>query len=252
MVRAPALNLYGIALNSTRPPLGDRRVREALALAVRRADLVRLSAGNFTLAPGPLPSLLPEHDPALAPPPHDPERARRLLAEAGLAGGLSLRYTDLVDAAAGRLAQSLQDDLLEVGVRLIVDPVTPATYGAVLARGDFDLLPYEWTGDFPDPSNFFQAFDSRADGVTNPARYRNAELDALLAKARGEPERGRRSALYRRAERLVRDDWPWIWIGSQSSLAVRQPYVMGYAHHLMWQKLDLRDVWLDEPRRALP
>src|SRR5262249_62274275 len=105
---------------------------------------------------------------------------------------------------------------------LVLRPVAGAAYGGLVAWGDFELAAYEWTGDFPDPSDFLLSFSSQADGLTNPSRYRNAELDQLTATARREPDPVRRAALWQRADALVRADWPWIWLGVPLAVAVRQ------------------------------
>src|SRR5262249_45469673 len=108
--RAQPIVTYHVAMNLSPPPLGDRRVREALNLAVRRDDLVRLSNGRFVMAAGPLPPSLAHGRPAAAPPPWDPARARRLLDEAGVPRGQALELLVVSDAAADRLAPTHQAD----------------------------------------------------------------------------------------------------------------------------------------------
>lgn len=246
--RAP-LNAYGSRMNVRRPPFDDRRVRQALNYALDKRHVVRLlnaaaSPSHGLLAPG-----MAGRDPALAPYPHDPAKARALLAAAGHADGLALDYITTADEDAEKLAQSLQSDLAEVGVRVRVGLVTFATYQTITGDPDgpaFSLA--TWVGDYPDPTNFLDArFHSRSISATssnNDSFYASAELDALLDGARAEPDPDRRAALYRRAERVLYDDAPWIWGYHQLRTEIVQPYVRGFAPHPVWLR-DYASAWLD-------
>ncbi|HEY6036239.1 MAG TPA: hypothetical protein VIV58_18310, partial [Kofleriaceae bacterium] len=59
-----------------------------------------------------------------------------------------------------------------------------------------------------------------------------------------EPDRAAREQLYRRAERILYDDAPWIWEYHQDMTEVTQPYVAGYAIHPIWMR-DFTHAWLD-------
>ena len=50
--------------------------------------------------------------------------------------------------------------------------------------------------------------------------------------------------MYRRAERIVHDDAPWVWSYHLNLVEVVQPYVMGYAPHPVWTR-DFTHTWLD-------
>ena len=124
-----------------------------------------------------------------------------------------------------------------------------ATYQAEIGQPTRSAFSFaSWTADYPDPTNFFDPwFHSRsikpADS-TNNSFYSNPELDALLDVARAELDPARRDALYRRAERILYDDAPWIWDYHRGITEVTQPYVRGYELHPIWTR-DYTSAWLD-------
>jgi ABC-type transport system substrate-binding protein len=243
------LDAFGSRMNVRRRPFDDRRVRQALNYALDKQHSIRLLAGTAVAAHGLLPPGTLGRDDALAPYPHDPARARALLAEAGYPHGFDVEYAIMNDDEAERLAASLQNDLAEVGVRVRIVEMSLAAFGTATASADGPAFSKAaWTADFPDPTSFLDAkLHSRMisdEASTNDAFYANPELDALLDAARAEPDPAARAVMYRRAERIVYDDAPWIFDYHQMLTEVTQPYVAGYAPHPVWLR-DYTSAWLD-------
>ncbi|HEY1557806.1 MAG TPA: ABC transporter substrate-binding protein [Kofleriaceae bacterium] len=247
-VRA-TLNSYGSRMNVRQKPFDDRRVRQALNYALDKQHSVKLLGGAAIASHGILPPGVLGRDDTLAPYPHDPAKARELLAAAGYPGGFDIEYMIIDDDEAERLAGSLQHDLGEAGVRVHITELSIAMYAAALASKDGPAFAKAgWIADYPDPASFFDGcFHTRAisdEGTTNFAFYSNPELDALLDSARAEPDPARRAALYRRAEHIVYDDAPWLWDYHQETVEVTQPYVRDYEPHPVWLR-DYTHAWLD-------
>jgi ABC-type transport system substrate-binding protein len=241
------LNAYGARMNVTQKPFDDRRVRQALNYATNKDHIVKLLAGTAVASHGILPPGFFGRDDALVPYPHDPAKARTLLAAAGYADGLDLRYSFMADEEAERIAVSLQGDLAEVGVRIHLDSMSMATFASAITSQDGPAFSQDtWTADFADPVNFLDAkFSTAAIASTgNESFYSNPALDTLLDQARAEPDRGRREALYRHAEQILYDDAPWIWEYHQLLTEAIQPYVRGYSLHPIWFR-DYTRAWLD-------
>jgi oligopeptide transport system substrate-binding protein len=249
VMRRTTMNAFGSRMNVRIKPFDDRRVRQALNYALNKDHSIKLLGSSATAAHGMLIPGMLGYEQALAPYPHDPARARALLAEAGYPRGFDVDYVVMSDDEAERVAASLQSDLAEVGVRVRIVQLSFATFGAAIASSHGPAFSkIGWVADFPDPTTFLDAkFHSRSisdESSSNDSFYTNPELDALLDAARAEPDRGTRDEMYRHAERILYDDAPWIWDYHQMMTEVVQPYVAGYAPHPVWLR-DYTSAWLD-------
>ena len=249
VLRAVGMNAFGSRMNVRRPPFTDRRVRQALNYALDKQHTARLLNGTTVASHGILPPGMLGRDPELAPYPHDPARARRLLAEAGYPDGFDIDYLTTNDEETEKVAASLQSDLAEVGVRVHIAVASWTAYAAAVGRPTGPKLAFaNWTADYPDPTDFFDPrFHSRSIRLSaspNDSFYANPELDAVLDAARAELDPRARDLLYRRAERILYDDAPWIWDYHRMTTEVIQPYVRGYQLHPIWIR-DFSSAWLD-------
>ncbi len=243
------MQVFGARMNVTRKPFDDRRVRQALNYALDKQHTVKLLNTAAVASHGMLPPGMLGRDDTLQPYPHDPAKARRLLAEAGVAPGTELTYVTQNDEQGEALAASLKGDLEDVGLVVNVQLVSFATLSTISGSvdgPDFSLT--SWIGDYPDPTNFLDVrFHSRAiadANATNDTRYANPELDALLDAARGELDPAVRAGMYKRAERILYDDAPWIYDYHPVTTEVTQPYVKGFELHPIWVR-DYTHAWLD-------
>jgi ABC-type transport system substrate-binding protein len=245
------MNVYGSRMDVRDPRFKDRRVRQALNYAFDKHHTEILL--NKTTAPshGLLPPGMFGRDDSIQPYPHDPAKARKLLADAGYPDGFDVEYvTQSGDDETQKLGDSLAADLAEVGVRVKVSLMTYDTLNTAQGKKDSDppFTLVAWLGDYPDPSDFFDtqfASSSISDeNSPNNTFYSNPELDQLLDAARGERDRARREAMYKRAEHIVYDDAPWIWDYHRLMTEVTQPYVQGYEPHPVWIR-DYTSAWLD-------
>lgn len=247
--RLDLMTSFGERMNVTRPPFRDVRVRRALNYAVNKAHLIRLLQGTATASHGLLPPGMFGRARDLAPYPHDPAKARALLAEAGYPDGLDLDYMTLAGDEPRKLAASLQADLAAVGVRLHVRELSfPAYLASVGARGGPAFSFTSWIQDYPDPTSFLDLrFHSRMitdQGALNDTFYANPEVDALIDRARTEQDRAERARLYERIEHLLYRDAPWIWGYHRAVVEALQPYLRAYHPHPVWLR-DYSYAWLD-------
>jgi ABC-type transport system substrate-binding protein len=246
----PQLTVFGLRMDVRKKPFDDRRVRQALNYALNKRYTVKLLAGTATPSHGMLPPALIGRDDTLEPYPYDPAKARALLAEAGYGSGLTLEYVTIPEDDAQKLTPSMIADFAAVGVTLKVSEVSWATYVTQVGKAEGGL-PFSfagWFGDFADPAAFLTAkFHSRAiatESSQNDSFYANPELDRVLDEASAAPDPELRAKLYRRADRIVHDDAPWVWNYHQLTIEVSQPYVRDFKLHPSWAR-DLTTAWLD-------
>ena len=143
---SPSMSVMSVALinqRATPGPLQDVRVRRALNMAVDKQAIADvLLRGIGTPAGQPAPRMSTGHDPAIKPYPHDPARARKLLADAGYAKGFDLDIDIQINAfpADALIYQAVAHDLRQIGVRPRLRIITLADYLRKLATNG-------WTGD---------------------------------------------------------------------------------------------------------
>ncbi len=243
------MRVFGARMNVTKWPFKDVRVRRALNYALDKSHTVKLLNNAAVPSHGMLPPGMLGRDDGLVPYPHDPATARKLLAEAGVPPGTELTYVTQNDEQGETLAASLKGDLEDVGLIVNVQLVSFATLSTISGSVDGpDFSITSWVGDYPDPTNFLDVrFHSRAiadENATNDTRYSNPELDTLLDAARGELDPAKRTAMYKRAERILYDDAPWIYDYHPVTTEVTQPYVRGFELHPIWVR-DYTHTWLD-------
>jgi peptide/nickel transport system substrate-binding protein len=212
------LNIAFLCPNNERRPFDDRRVRQALARAIDRRNLVREALGGHGLpARNPLPPTLWGYAARTKELMLDRPAARRLLAEAGYAQGFDATLL-AVDAARPylpsplKLAALIRDDLAQVGVRTRIEQARGwKQYLDRATRGDYDLALLGWQADTIDPNDFLSALlASDSVGATNRSRYRSPQMDGLLKQARQQADHRQRAALYRSAQELFQKDMPWV------------------------------------------
>jgi len=221
----PGANVWYLNFNVADPALADKRVRQAVALAMDRAAIVAaLWRGHARLAD----TLLPEGDWAqasaaeLAHYPHDPVRAARLLAEAGHAAGpdgvrLHLTLKISTDGTTRLLAVVLQQQLRAAGIDLRIRSAEFGTFYADVTHGAFQMYILKWIGSNEDPDIFRYTASSTSfpPKGANRGHYVNSRVDELLARASAESGpsaavEARRHVEYVEVQKILSDELPTI------------------------------------------
>jgi ABC-type transport system substrate-binding protein len=229
--RRPALRDLYVAINTTRGPLKDVRVRRALNLAIDVPTLLStLFADRGVRAAGSLPPGVAGYDSTRTPYRYDPDEAKRLLAEAGYPHGFALKLWRTQRAELARLAQSLQQALAAVGVQAEIVERDASSARAAVRNGETDLFLTDWWCDYPDPENFnYPLFHSRNKGTGgNYAFLADSALDAMILRARATPNEAEKIRLAREIDQRVFDLAPWIFLWFPVDLWATQPDVRGW------------------------
>jgi len=203
-----------LGMNCEMAPFSDVRVRRAMNFAVNKEKLLRLINNRGVVAKAFVPPNMPDYYSPVSGYAFDPDRARRLLADAGYPSGFSTTLWVRSDEGALRLAQSVQQDLADVGVRIRIKAIA---WGPFLeAVRTADLVPFfslGWEADFPDPSNFLEVLlHSKHIGTNNNTNYRNPEVDRLLDAAGRAGDATARIQLLEEAEARAAADAPWVFL----------------------------------------
>ncbi len=231
LVSAPALRLWYVAINTTRGPLADSRVRQALNLALDRTQILdRLMGGRGRLAAGVIPPSLEGADTMRPPYPHAVAEAKQLLAAAGHPSGIDIELWLSTDANFTRVAQAMQSNLAEAGIRVKIVQRDAASVREAARKGSTDLHLKDWYADYPDAENFlYPLLHSANRGVGgNESFYSNPTFDKLVTASRREQNDAKRAALYRQADSLQFADAPMIYLFFYNELFAVQPWIKGF------------------------
>ena len=235
--RRPGLKDLYVAINTTRGPLRDVRVRRALNHAVDVPTLLKtVLADRGVRAAGSLPPGVAGYDSTRAPYEYDPGEAKRLLAEAGFPNGFSLRLWRTQRAELARLAQSIQQGLAAVGIRAEIVERDASSARAAVRKGEADLFLTDWWADYPDPENFnYPLFHSRNKGPGgNYAFLDDPKLDSMIIRARATTDEAEKVRLSRAIDARVFELAPWIFLWFPVDVWAAQPKVRGWRFPLVF------------------
>jgi dipeptide transport system substrate-binding protein len=233
----PGLNVGYLAFNTTKKPFDDKRVRQAINYAVNKAAILEaVYPGVGIAAKNPIPPSLWSYNDDVKDYPYDPAKAKQLLAEAGLANGFE---TDLwwmpvqrpYNPNAKRIAELMQADLEKVGVKAKLVSFEWGEYRKRAQAGEHQMAELGWTGDNGDPDNFMYVLLGCAaakPGGSNIAKWCYKPFDDLLVQAKRTPDVARRTALYKQAQVIFKEEAPWLTIAHAVQNAPVRKEVQNY------------------------
>lgn len=231
LMSVPALQLVYVGINTTRGPLRDVRVRQAINLAIdRRLLLQRLISGRGRLASGVIPPSLAGADTMRAPYPFDIVRARQLLREAGHPDGIDLELWVGSNPVYGRIAQTIQAYLTKAGIRTKLIQRESAGAREAARNGQTDMILKDWYADYPDAENFlYPLLHSANKGVGgNVSFFQHPDFDQIVSLARREPDEEKRNQLYRRADSIAFVEAPMVFLYFYNELYAVQRWIDGF------------------------
>jgi peptide/nickel transport system substrate-binding protein/oligopeptide transport system substrate-binding protein len=228
---APALRFWYVGINTTRGPLRDVRVRQALNLAVDVPTILdRMVSGHGRVAAGVIPPTLAGADTARAPYKRDLARAKQLLTEAGFPNGIDVELWSSQSPPFPRIAEVIQAYLAEAGIRAKLVQRDASSVREASRNGETDMILKEWFADYPDAENFlYPLLHTTNRGVGgNISFWSNPSFDRIVDQARREQDDAARAALYRQADQIAFAEAPMIFLFHHRVLYAIQPWVKGF------------------------
>ncbi|MBI3782521.1 MAG: ABC transporter substrate-binding protein [Deltaproteobacteria bacterium] len=212
--KVTTLRTQYLGMNCRIAPFDDKRVRQALNYAVNKEKMLRLINGRGIVAKGFVPPNMPGYESPVGGYPFEPAKARDLLAAAGHPNGFNTVLWIRNDDTALRLAESIQQDLADVGIDARIKPIAWASFlEAVKATDLVPMFLLGWEADFPDAANFLEVLlHSKFIGTNNNTNYSNPHVDELLDAAASSPDPDARAKLLQNVEALAFDDAPWVFL----------------------------------------
>lgn len=186
----PAMIVYFYRLNCSRPPFNDKRVREAINLAIDRTVITRDVLGR-----GELPAYLivppgmPDYQPPRSSIRFDVKRARQLLAEAGFPDGkglpeIGILYNTL--EAHKKIAEVVADQLgRHLNIKVSAYNQEWQSYLSTVRDRNYDMARAAWIGDYRDPNTFLDMWITN--GGNNETGFASPDYDLLVRAAGNVP-----------------------------------------------------------------
>lgn len=202
-----------LLFNGARKPLGDPRVRKAIAHAIRREEVIKAAFfGRGTpLAHLPISNESPFFNADLANGwNYDPVLAKKLLAEAGVGGGFSCNL--LSTAQYGMLkstAEVVQQHLAEIGIQAELNLPDWSTRVQLANRGQYDIAVHGTAADSNDPDALTSFIDaSLPPSISRSTNLSVPRIQSLLKAGRAEFDLAKRKAIYHEMEKIALDEVP--------------------------------------------
>jgi peptide/nickel transport system substrate-binding protein/oligopeptide transport system substrate-binding protein len=228
---AAALRFWYVAMNVTRGPLKDIRVRQALNHAVNVPTMLQqVLGGRGRAAAGVIPPTLSGADTTRQGYAYDVAKAKQLLTQAGYPNGIDLELWTANTDASPRIAQTIQANLAQAGVRLKLVSRDASSMREASRKGETDLALKEWWADYPDAENFlFPLLHSRNKGVGgNVSFWGNPQFDRLVDDAHREQDEAKRNQLYTQADQIAFNEAPMLFLFFYKDLYAVQPWIKGF------------------------
>ncbi len=222
-----------LSFNGAQGPFKDPLLRQAVAFAIKREDIVQAAffgrgdpLEGLPITPG-----SPFYDAGRA---HywtyDPARAKALMAQAGVPNGFS---TTLLSTAQYGMhkstAEIVQQHLAAIGIRVTLNLPDWATRINLGNRGQYEFCVQGTTADSNDPDGLTSLLDGEL--PPNNARsvgIRTPEIHALFAKGRAEFDLAKRKAIYAQLETLALTQCPMVGLAWRAQGYAMAKYVQGF------------------------
>ena len=206
-----AARIHILFMNPIVPPLQNKLVRQAIHSGIDMDTIVKtlLEGRAYRLTQLVGPTQIVSYDPDLKPLPYDPERSKKLLAQAGYGGGVDIDFYDYASYNEYKpMAQAMAEQLRKVGVRLNIKSVETGVFRRMWFASEMPMYFISYGNVAEDASAFFQTYFRS--GRDRRSKYKNPEIDGLFDQQETETDPKKRQALNRQIVRLLQEDSPAV------------------------------------------
>ena len=244
LLEGPTVMTMYVALNNSRGPLKDVRVRRAINYAVDKESLVKNIVGGLGIVADAPISQSTWGYAKVGAYPLDRAKAKDLLTQAGYAKGMELElWTPVGRYLMDRqVAENLQAQLAEVGITITIRPWEFQALMSEVKKGQFDAVLLGWspsTGD-ADQGLYPVFHSSQFPPNSNRAFYSNPQVDTLLLDARQATDPQTRLSLYAQAEKIIMDEAAWLFLYYPKQVVMTRANVKGVellpTEHILFAK----------------
>ena len=233
-------NYVGL-LNTQKPPLDNKLIRQAIAYAIPYEDIITVAAEGFAAqARGPVPTGLWPYNDEVFQYHQDLDKARELLAEAGYAeGGFELVLTHAAEnVQEEKFAPLVKDALAQLGIEVDIQPMLweqqwELAQGSPAEAQDIFLL--LWWPTYSDGyDNLYSMFHSEDSPFFNLGYYSNPDFDTLIDEAHALTSVDPDTSLvkYNEALDILMEDSPSLFFYDVQAVVITPNHIQGYAYNI--------------------
>lgn len=226
----PQLSYHVLQLNARQAPLDNLDVRLAIQCAIDRQQVLDTAALGEGEVTGPITSPAYRSDPAARPcPQRDVEAAKRHLAAAGHAGGLTLAaiVSQGEYATSVNEATNIQAQLAEAGITLNLDVLESGAYVDRWVAADFQTA-VALNGGRPDPDGMYGRYFTSTGNLNKVAGYSSPALDGLFAQGKATADPEARKRIYEQVSAELENNAAWVWLFTSFTYTATSPEVTGF------------------------
>jgi len=220
IIERPSVNVGYLAFNTEKPRLKDPNVRQALNHAVDKETLIKsIFAGLAIPAKNPFPPSIWSYNDAIKPYEYNPEKAKKMLAEAKFDFNAEIELWAMPVSRAYmpepvKTAELIQAYFAAVGVKAKIVRHEWGAYISKVNNGEHDMCMFGWLGGNADPDNFLygllSADTAKTPGAANVAIWKNAEFTDLCLKGQKTFNKAERTKIYLKAQEIFHAEAPWL------------------------------------------
>ena len=229
-------------LNNARAPFDNPKVRQAVALATDRqaiVDFVLSGRGEPTNGGAIGPKGNPYFNNITVYGAPDIDKAKKLLADAGLSGGVTVEGVAAGGSRYAEVLEVLQQQWAAIGVTIKINAIEAGAARARRNEGDYDLFISGW-GTMIDPNDFIGEQFLRTGGL-NLGKAGDDRLDELLLAGKREPDVDKRKVIYREAEEYILNTLnPYVFLFRSYNFAAYSVRLKGLKHEAGNTRLSLQ------------
>lgn len=235
MLTRPSFNVGYLALNPSYKPLTDGRVRQAIAHAINQPAIVQAFWGDLGLNDAHFlpPALSWARSNKLKAYPHDPQKAKQLLAQAGYGKGFDLELWYMPVSrpyfpTPKPIAEAFAADLSAIGIRVNLKTKDWAAFLADRRKPPgYQSFMLGWTGDFGDPDSFLYPHFGPG-GTSDLGNWKNPKVIQLLNQGRAAGDRAARAKIYAQLDEILHREVLRIPIVHSQPLLAKRKTVEGW------------------------
>jgi oligopeptide transport system substrate-binding protein len=218
-------------------PLRVRKIRQAINYAIDKQKMIKYLRNSIGTPgySGFIPRGMPGFDSTKVKGyRYDPEKAKRLLAEAGYPDGKGLPEILLNTTTTYRdLIEYVQGELEKVGIRTRVEITQGASLRELIAKNGVNFFRGSWLADYADAENYLSVFYSKNKIPFGPnyTGFNNKQFDKLFEQAYQINDNEQRFALYQQMDNLLMQESPVVILYYDNLVNLYQNNISGYSNN---------------------